>query len=177
MWLADKIFAFTSSLTVAPNKMASEWISMSKDNDAKWTNFIPGLILKLPWQPWHFLEGGCFLQLTPVSAKMKKKIKKKERKEADILMKSSHECAVWHSLYPWSSSWHCSMMSSQITVWAMWIVALRVAHAAASSVLTSGGFIGSDSFSHALLLRSPTHSGFVSLPLLPLTFLYSGQLQ
>lgn len=92
-------------------------------------------------------------------------------------MKSSHECAVWHSLYPWSSSWHCSMMSSQITVWAMWIVALRVAHAAASSVLTSGGFIGSDSFSHALLLRSPTHSGFVSLPLLPLTFLYSGQLQ
>lgn len=29
--------------------------------------------------------------------------------------------------YHWSSSQHCSMMSSQITVWALWIVALNVA--------------------------------------------------
>lgn len=57
--------------------------------------------------------------------------------------------------YHWSGSERCSMMSSQITVWALWIVALRVAHAAASSGSTSGAFISLDSSSCPLLCRPP----------------------
>lgn len=48
-------------------------------------------------------------------------------------------------LYHWDSPEECSMMSSQITVWAPWIAALRDAHTAASSGLASGSFMVSDS--------------------------------
>lgn len=68
--------------------------------------------------------------------------------------------------YHWSCSQRCGMMSSQITVRALWILASRVARAAASSGLTSGGFISSYSSSHPLTTHPPTnppsHSLFLS---------------
>lgn len=70
-------------------------------------------------------------------------------------------------------------MSLQITVWALWFLASRVIQAAASSGLTSGGFIASDSTSHPLLFTHPS----IRLPSLSLSpfppthVLYSGLLQ
>lgn len=79
--------------------------------------------------------------------------------------------------YPWDSPEECSMMSSQITVWAPWIAALRDAHTAASSGLASCSFMVSDS-------SCPVCDFLLTLPSLlsaslsfPLTFLNSGLLQ
>lgn len=69
--------------------------------------------------------------------------------------------------YLWSSSRHCSMMSSQITLWSLWTVALRVAHAADSNGLMSGSFIASNSSTHLLLSYTPTFFPSLSLSLFP----------
>lgn len=70
--------------------------------------------------------------------------------------KPSHESSAPDVRYHCSCSQHCGMMSSQITVRALWILASRVARAAASSGLTSGGFISSYSSSHPLTTHQPT---------------------
>lgn len=95
-------------------------------------------------------------QLKPVIAQIKKK----------LIFSWSQLMNVQADMhYLWSSPWHCNMMSSHITVWALWIVALRVAHAAASSGLTSGSSIASASSSHLLIFYPPTHLPSLALSL------------
>ncbi len=112
-------------------------------------------VLELLWQAWHFLEEHMSMFLFP--AKICQCYAKKR-----LIFSRNHLMSLEPDMhYHRSSSQHCSMMSLQITVWALWAVALRVAHAAASSGLTSGGFIPSDSSSHPS--SPPTHPPTVAL--------------
>lgn len=84
-----------------------------KNNYRYLANVIQWHVLKLLWQSWHFLEREiqvCFCFQLKCYAKKK------------LMFSWDHPM----NFQPDELPHHCSMMSLQITVWALWIVSLRV---------------------------------------------------